>query len=258
MKVSLAITAFFFITYLNSFGEFAPYDSPTITSDTIYIPIDLNDCITQLDRIIPDNNKTKIAAMRGDQFSAYSHMTLGMWLRNNWGLWKGSRLSQFFNSKGIHHPDDMSGIVLDSYYRYLTKQEIRLDEQIKYYRGYWEKVKNDELEREEREFAGYHLTDTVLFCYRNGFSSKAQEGKYHNDRCTASGVITDLDKEKRAIKVKLLDGCDKKGIVYYDNDDALIYDSTSGKMGKPRKRIRRYMKTGEENWFKYDEWESTQ
>ena len=74
-----------------------------------------------------------------------------MWIRNNWGLWKGSRLSKFFNEKGIYHPDDMSGIILDSYYRYLTGQEITLSEQIKYYQDYWEKAKKQDLERKQEE-----------------------------------------------------------------------------------------------------------
>jgi len=60
-----------------------------------------------------------------------------MWLRNNWQLWGGSRLSKYFNNLGIFHPDDMSGIILDSYHRYLTDKEIKLEEQINFYQEYW-------------------------------------------------------------------------------------------------------------------------
>jgi len=223
--------------------------------DTTHIPIDLNGCIAQLDKIIPDSNKARIATMTEDQFSAGTHMNLGLWMRNNWGLWKGSQLSRFFNAKGIYHPDDMSGIILDSYYRYLIKKDIKLEEQIKYYQDYWEKVRGEDLERQKKEFAGYHIADTVLFNYRNGFSSKKQEDKYDNNLCVARGIITDRNEERFNIKVKLLDGCDKRGIVYYDSDGVLIYDSTTGKMEKPKKRIRYYMKVGKENWFNYSEWE---
>ena len=41
---------------------------------------------------------------------------------------------------GIYHPDDMSGIILDSYHRYLTGKEIKLEEQIKFYQDYWKKA----------------------------------------------------------------------------------------------------------------------
>jgi len=64
-----------------------------------------------------------------------------MWMRNNWGLWRGSRLSKYFNEMGVFHPDDMSGIILVSYHRYLTGNEIKLEEQIKYYQDYWKKAK---------------------------------------------------------------------------------------------------------------------
>ena len=40
----------------------------------------------------------------------------------------------------------MSGIILDSYYRYLIGEEINLDEQIKYYKAYWEVSKEPEKE----------------------------------------------------------------------------------------------------------------
>jgi len=42
-----------------------------------------------------------------------------MWLRNNWGLWGGSRLQQYFFEKEIKDPDRMSSIILSHYYNYL-------------------------------------------------------------------------------------------------------------------------------------------
>lgn len=66
------------------------------------------------------------------------HMGLGMWLRNNWGLWSGSRLAKWFNERRIWHPDDMSGIILYSYSRHSHSQPIGLDDQIKHYVTIWE------------------------------------------------------------------------------------------------------------------------
>jgi len=57
---------------------------------------------------------------------------LGMWIRNNWGLWKQSVLAQWFFRKGIYHPDYMSGIVLLSYSRRLQGLPIELEKQVKY------------------------------------------------------------------------------------------------------------------------------
>jgi hypothetical protein len=61
-------------------------------------------------------------------------------MRNNWNLWTKSRLKRYFNRKGIYHPDDMSGIILKSYYRHLNDIDIDLKNQIKYYQNYWEGV----------------------------------------------------------------------------------------------------------------------
>ena len=50
-----------------------------------------------------------------DEMSKY-HFGFGMYLRNNWGLWGGSRLQKYFFDRGISHPDNMSGIILKHYY----------------------------------------------------------------------------------------------------------------------------------------------
>jgi len=49
----------------------------------------------------------------------------------------GSRLSKYFNDIGISHPDDMSGIILKSYYRRLNNLDIELKKQVDNYQKYW-------------------------------------------------------------------------------------------------------------------------
>ena len=109
--------------------------------DGVYIPKDLNDAIAELDKDFPDSLKIEIRKMTEDDFSARYHMGTGMWMRNNWGLWSGSRLSRYFNNLEVYHPDDMSGIILSSFYRSLTNQPIELEEQVAYYKMYWIVVK---------------------------------------------------------------------------------------------------------------------
>jgi len=65
-------------------------------------------------------------------------MGLGMWMRNNWGLWGDSRLADWFAEKGIDHPDDMSTIILKSFWRRLNDRPIALSEQIRTHRAYWD------------------------------------------------------------------------------------------------------------------------
>lgn len=110
----------------------------------IYIPENLDDCIKTLDKIYTDSVKIEIAKLSESEYSSGNHLFgIGIWMRNNWQLWGGSRLSKYFNQIGIYHPDDMSGIIMDSYHRYLNNEEIRLDEQVKTYQEYWKKMKKD-------------------------------------------------------------------------------------------------------------------
>jgi hypothetical protein len=256
MKTLIIISSFFFC--LSVYGQklFEKSEKSKTSAETIYIPIDLNDCLKQLDSMFADSIKTKIKTLTEDEFSGRYHLGFGMWMRNNWGLWKGSRLSKYFNSIGVYHPDDMTGIIFDSYHRQLTGHEIKLNEQVKYYQDYWEKAKKDDLERKNKEFANYNISDTVIFNYRNGFVSKAQEQKYDNDECNAKGIITNKQDSTLLIKVRLLDGCDKKGIVSYDNKGSQIFNTTTKKLEKPKKRVIKYLKPGQESWFNYSDWET--
>jgi len=106
-----------------------------------YKPKTLDEAIIQLDLIIPDSSKHQIKEMSENEFRGRSHFSMGLWIRNDWGLWKKQKLAKHFNNLGIYHPDDMSGIILTCYYRHLNNQEYKLDEQIKYYQEYWRKAK---------------------------------------------------------------------------------------------------------------------
>jgi hypothetical protein len=117
--------------------------SPTIDKSSptgVYIPENLDDCFKELNKMLEVELIKEMKTGKEDEMSKY-HRGLGMWMRNNWGLWKGSRLKKYFNDLGINHPDDMSGIILTSFWRNLNNQPIKLEEQIKYYQEYWKKMK---------------------------------------------------------------------------------------------------------------------
>ncbi len=87
----------------------------------IYIPKDIDDCMTELDKMLDDSLKCEIRKMSADEFQAKAHFGLGMWMRNNYGLWQGSRLAVYIRKNcDVRHPDDMSGVILSSYYNHLT------------------------------------------------------------------------------------------------------------------------------------------
>lgn len=109
----------------------------------IYIPENLNDCFNELNSLFDKKLIEEIKMKTEKEFTSKSHFGMGLWIRNNWGLWKGSRLYHYFKSIGIFHPDDMSGIILTSYHRNLNGIEIQLENQIKYYQEYWKDQKKE-------------------------------------------------------------------------------------------------------------------
>lgn len=109
----------------------------TDTLDGEYIPKDLEDCIRQIDLWWSDSVKQEIKGWTEDKFLGTTHHGFGTGLRNGWQLWGGSRLSKYFNQLGINHPDDMSGIILTSYYRRLVGKDLDVAGQIEVYKRYW-------------------------------------------------------------------------------------------------------------------------
>lgn len=102
--------------------------------DGVFIPKDLNSCYFELDKLLNDTIKQEIKNKQTNNDLYDYHMGLGSWIRNNWGLWAGSRLQQYFIHNKVTHPDDMSHIVIVGYNKYLNgkqmEQESLIQEEI--------------------------------------------------------------------------------------------------------------------------------
>jgi hypothetical protein len=232
-------------------------DAVRFTTDSLrgfYIPRDLDDCIKRLNILLSDSSKANAKRMTEKQFTGSAHLALGMWMRNNWQLWGGSRLSAYFNKMEIYHPDDMSGIILDTYHRYLNNEDFRLDEQIATYHAYWTKAKADELVEKQQEFDEFKVGDTVKFKYQYGYISQVQERKDDDEVCIAKGVVEEKDSKCFFIKVRVVESYDKKGIVIYDSENVKVYDNKVGRLVTPVKRVRKYIKAGKSYWSNYNDW----
>lgn len=228
-----------------------------------YIPKDLDDAINSLNKIYSDSVKLKIIGLREkDYVSGNYRFGTGLWMRNNWKLWSGSRLSKFFEDNRINHPESMSVVILESYYRYLKNEDIRFEEQIKEYVEWEEKIKTDKLELEKTEFkekketfAELKIGDVLEFNYKYGFSSQSQEDKWMDDICLVKGVLIEKNEQNLEIKVKVIESCDRKGILIYNNDNVQICDKDTKKWTEPKRRIVKYLKKGKSAWFTLDKWD---
>lgn len=102
-------------------------------------PKNLTEVLDILINSLDDKDKEYIKTCDLVLFSYYS----GMGLRNTLNLWGTSLLKDWFNNIGIFHPDDMSSIIITSLKRTLLGEDIKLTEQVQYFKDYWDNYKEN-------------------------------------------------------------------------------------------------------------------
>lgn len=93
-----------------------------LTAKTInghYIPKDFADCFKQLDSLLTDKQIRAIQSLSNRRDVEWFDMSIGLWIRNHWGLWEGSRLSQYLSHYKLTAPIFQSNAILQYYYDYL-------------------------------------------------------------------------------------------------------------------------------------------
>lgn len=240
----------------------------------IYIPKDIDEAIDTLDTILSAEDKQYLtdstSTMRG--FVAATHFGLGMWMRNNWGLWGGSRLQRYFRDRQVFHPDDMSGEILKAYYKkkiqgmeYSAEEAIEPDNvgdngikiiRFRYFsRDWWRMRRRLSDARRELKEDGFRKGGFVYFQYPYGCSTAEEQDRWKSaENCDPlpKGKITDIDYGQRQIKVKLTSTISPYGIIIFDGD---IEPDTEGEFKRDFDHFsinapnRFYMQKGEELWF---------
>ena len=102
-------------------------------------PKNLTECIQMLDHILKKEDKEKAKTLTEEEFFMESHFSLGMGIRNEWIRSGNPELVKFFLDEGVKHPDDMSAMILTSYYRHLLGKEIDFEGQISVHKKQSEK-----------------------------------------------------------------------------------------------------------------------
>ena len=83
------------------------------------IPRNIEETIAGLDSLLSMEDKEYLK----ENGSIAVHHTLGMYIRNEWGLWAGSELKSELEKKGLSHPDDMSDYIISEYIDVLKRRE---------------------------------------------------------------------------------------------------------------------------------------
>ena len=118
------IIIFVLITSFIAFGQIKNIDMKKQK------PKNLTECIQMLDKNLKKEDKEYIKTLTEDEFFKESHFTIGMGIRNEWIRSGNPELVKFFLDQGVEHLDDMSAMILTSYYRHLLGKEIDFEGQI--------------------------------------------------------------------------------------------------------------------------------
>jgi hypothetical protein len=152
----------------------------------IYIPKDINDCFVELKRMLhPEFIRELKESSKRDLIK--HHMGLGMWMRNNWGLWGGSHLQDYFIELGFRHPDDISGAIVNSFWRHLNDMSIEIEKEAETSKYYWQIQ-----EEPNKPLCPEHSVPIEIMYQLNGLIIKENEPLprcIHVGKCTETNSI---------------------------------------------------------------------
>ncbi len=116
-------------------------ENPAEKEEEVKIPSTLEEAHEELERLLPKEELAKIDAMKSEDEMIEYHFGAGMGMRNSWGLWGESPLSKHMRSLGFTHADDMSGVILETFWCKRHGKEFRIEERANYYKAYWKEDK---------------------------------------------------------------------------------------------------------------------
>lgn len=100
----------------------------------IYIPKNLDEALTQLDKLISPESQKIIIGIPEDTVCLLMHHRLGQWMIDNWSFYEGSRLSNYLHSAGVTYPDDMADFLILAYHKHLHQKPVVIKDLATYFR----------------------------------------------------------------------------------------------------------------------------
>ncbi len=100
-------------------------------------PRNLEEAHQQLESLLSKEELGRIDAMKSEKEMVDYHLSVGLAIRNNWGLWGGSPLAMHLWQLGFEHAEDMSSVILQTFWCKRHRRDFRLEDRADYYRAYW-------------------------------------------------------------------------------------------------------------------------
>jgi len=102
------------------------------------VPNTLEEAFVVLDQKLSPEARERFRRTPEEEAVTSMHMSLGMYIRNQWFRAGDSKLPGALRAVGARHMDDMSSIILTSYWRHLNGKPLQLEQQGECYRRWWQ------------------------------------------------------------------------------------------------------------------------
>jgi len=139
-------------------------DKPSVHD--LPIPKTLNECFALLDKTMPDDEIALVKTLPEDSIYYNAAFKYGTDFFHAWKLYHGSRLTQYFNKLGLQGSHPIYNTILVSYHRYLNKDSIRLEEQIKKYQEIQKQEEQEYLAKLDKDtLNGVYIPKDLKDCF---------------------------------------------------------------------------------------------
>lgn len=109
-------------------------------SDTGSVPCTLDEAVSYLAAYMTNEDKRLFAAAPEGDYAARCHMSTGMQMRNDWGLWHNETpLTRWLRDHGIHHGDDRYAVISKALWCRLNNVSFDIAAEAAHYKDYWER-----------------------------------------------------------------------------------------------------------------------
>ena len=137
-----ATTLFLLFCILSAFAQaeddpFAVVEPEEANENQAVVPSTLAEAHALLEEQLAEEELRTIDAMKSEEEMIEYHFGAGMGMRNSWSLWGDSPLAKHLRELGFTHADDMSAVILETFWCKRHNKELRIKERAEYYKAYW-------------------------------------------------------------------------------------------------------------------------
>jgi hypothetical protein len=140
-EIRICFTAMLGLLFMTSMAvsqePIAKTQNTVSSKEEVSIPKNLDECFSTLTKMLPAQELDAFKNKSEDNAVTDAHFGLGMWIRNNWIHPAFSPLGNYLRDMGLHHPDDMSSVILGTFWCHLNGKPLRVEERIRGYDEYW-------------------------------------------------------------------------------------------------------------------------